>query len=118
MKNEVRCAFNTIIFMCITTGILLILISGIYYKFHINHSKITIGVVLTYYLSTFIGGFVYGKIKEKNKYLYGILIGIVYFTVLLLVSFVCKNDVKMSDSGVLYALLSCIFGGMTGGMFG
>ncbi len=118
MKNKLRTGLKTIIFMCVSTFVLLLLVSGIYYKFHIDNTKIMAGVVGIYFLSTFVGGFIYGKIKEKNKYLYGILIGIIYFAVLLTVSMLCRHGVKMNDSNVIYALLSCIFGGMLGGMLG
>lgn len=118
MKKELVTGIKTIIFMCISTLMLLLAVSLLYYKLHISDSKIAVGVVLVYFVTTFIGGFIYGKIKEKNKYLYGIIIGMVYFAVLFAVSMIFKGDGKIWEPAALYALLSCISGGMIGGMLG
>lgn len=104
--------------MCVSTLLLLLLMSFIYYKFHISDQKIAVGVIVVYFVSTFIGGFIYGKIKEKNKYLYGIIIGAAYFAVLLTVSLLFKEGSQAVSNESVYALLSCILGGMLGGMLG
>ena len=116
MQRMVSSTIKTVLAMCITTGILLVLVSFVYYKMHISESSIRIGIIAIYFISTFIGGFIFGKIKEKNKFLYGMMVGAVYFVVLFLVSAIFAKDFSGISSQTAYALLSCLLGGMNGGM--
>lgn len=102
--------------MSVTTGIFIILMSYLFYKMHISDSGITVGVIITYLLSTFIGGFIYGKIKEKRKFLYGMMIGLIYFGVLAICSGIISGAAGIFTKDGIIALLCCAGGGMLGGM--
>lgn len=102
--------------MFVSTMILMFLVSFVFYKMHISDKNITIGVILIYFITTFIGGFIFGKIKEKNKFLYGMMVGSLYFLTLFVISAVFAEDFSGISSQTVYAALSCILGGMIGGM--
>ena len=102
--------------MALTTLVLLLTVSYLYYRFRIDDKKITWGVLVIYFAASFVGGFVYGKIKEKNKFLYGIGVGLLYFAVLFLVSVVVRHNGIVLNGQAVYAVLGCMFGGMAGGM--
>lgn len=116
MKNTVISTVKTILFMFVSTMLLMFLVSFIFYKMHISDKNIMIGVVLIYFISTFIGGFIFGKIKEKNKFLYGMMVGAIYFLTLFVISAIFAKNFSGISAQTMYAALSCILGGMIGGM--
>lgn len=105
-----------LISMCLATIVSILLLSYIFFKMEISEDKIIIGTLIIYFISCFIGGFIYGKIKEKNKYIHGMSIGAIYFVVLLLISVAFSKDFSLISVKTLYSGLTCILGGMLGGM--
>ena len=71
----------------VVTGILLLILAGILYKFNLDEAKVTAGILIIYVLSAFAGGFVIGKITGTKKFFWGLLVGIFYAVLLVLVSF-------------------------------
>lgn len=66
-----------------------------------------------YVLAPAAGGFLLGKKKKEKRYLWGILIGVLYFAVFLLVSILVQNG---SVRDVIWTILPMGLGGMAGGM--
>lgn len=116
MKKKALCVVAMLISMCLATIILLLLLSFLFFKMEISDEKIVIGTLVIYFISCFVGGFIYGKIKEKNKYIHGLSIGAIYFLVLLLISVAFSKDFSLISIKTLYSGLTCILGGMLGGM--
>ncbi len=98
----------------LVTGILLLVIAFLLYKFNLSEQIVTAGIVSTYAISTFIGGFISGKLKKEKKYLWGFLIGLLYFVLLLMISLGMYRTVE--HQGLLTTALLCIGGGLLGGM--
>lgn len=98
------------------SGILLLLLTFLLYKFNLEEGKVAAGIVLIYIISTFIGGFAAGKLSGARKFLWGLLCGILYFALLLLVSFGIYRSFQGSGANVLTTFLLCAGGGMLGGM--
>lgn len=95
---------------------MLLLMTLLFYKLQINNGKMMIGVYITYVLSNFIGGFIFGKIAGRRKYLFGMLVGAVYFLILVLISLIALKGGNIFTTDFLLALLACVGGGMLGGM--
>ena len=53
----------------IVTGILLFVLTFLLYKFDWDEQKVTAGIIVIYVLSTFVGGFILGKLKRVKKFL-------------------------------------------------
>ena len=70
----------------VVTGILLIILALALYKFELNEGAVTAGVTAVYLISTFTGGLVVGKLAKVRRFLWGIVLGILYFALLLLVT--------------------------------
>lgn len=101
----------------IVTGMLLLLLTVLLYKWNLDESKVTIGIIVAYVLSTFVGGFVAGKLTRSRRFLWGLGIGITYFIVLFIVSFVLYRELQGNGINVVTTFLLCAGGGMLGGMF-
>ena len=69
--------------MYIITGLLLILLAALLGRVDMSDAAVSIGIIATYIVSCFAGGFLIGKKKKKKKYLWGLCVGAFYFAVLL-----------------------------------
>ena len=76
----------------------------------------TAGIIVIYVLSTFVGGFILGKLKRVKKFLWGLIMGVLYFVLLFLISFVVYRSFDGNGTNVMTTLLLCAGGGMLGGM--
>lgn len=68
----------------VVTGILLMILAMALYKFELTEEAVTAGITAVYLLSTFAGGLVAGKLAKIRRFLWGIVLGILYFAFLLL----------------------------------
>lgn len=100
----------------IVTGLLLLLIAGLLYKFRLDEGKIQIGIIATYILSCFVGGFLAGKMMKSRQFLWGVLLGLLYFLIMTLVSVAVNRELQGTSSGFITSFLLCMGGGMLGGM--
>ena len=96
----------------VVTGILLLIL----YKFNLDEAKVTAGILIIYVLSAFAGGFVIGKITGTKKFFWGLLVGIFYAVLLVLVSFGLYRSIQGSVSELVTTFLVCAGGGMVGVM--
>ena len=100
----------------IITGILLLLLSMILYKFHISESFVNIGIIAIYCLSTFFTGFLAGKSMQRRKFIWGLLLGGAYFLILCLISLGINSSISDLSGNFLTAFVLCVGSGMLGGM--
>ena len=80
----------------IVTGLLL-LTAGLLYRFELSEGKVRIMIIVTYILSCFAGGFLSGKMMKNKKFLWGILVGLLYFGIMLLVSLAVNRQLDQPD---------------------
>ena len=100
----------------VVTGILLIILALALYKFELNEGAVTAGVTAVYLISTFTGGLVVGKLAKVRRFLWGIVLGILYFALLLLVTVGIYRTFLGSSTEILVTFALCAGGGMAGGM--
>lgn len=107
---------KALIFSYIVTAVILLLLSFILYKVQIPSGVVSVGVILAYILSTFVGGFFIGKKVEARKFLWGIAIGAIYFLLVIIISIVMNKAAFGSAGSIVTVLGMCLLGGMLGGM--
>ena len=105
MLKSLLCAY-------VVTGIMLLILTLLLYKAGLSEENVNAGIILTYVISTFAGGFVTGV----KKFLWGLLAGILYFVLLLLISLGVYHSVQGELMNLLTTFLLCAGGGMLGGM--
>lgn len=100
----------------IVTAVLLLLTSFLMLKLDLPGAVISGVVNVIYILSTFIGGFFIGKRTEQKKFVWGLLVGIFYFVILMMVSLI-MNRVGSIHLGSLFTVFVInALSGMLGGM--
>ena len=83
----------------IVTGLLLLLTAGLLYRFELSE-----------------GGFLSGKMMKNKKFLWGILVGLLYFGIMLLVSLAVNRQLDQTAANFVTTMVLCLLGGMLGGM--
>lgn len=98
------------------TGISLLLLAFLLFQLHLDEGKITIGIIVIYILSCFLGGFFVGKKAGQQKFLWGMLLGLAYFLLLTAVSAITEPGLASGWKGLLTSFVMCMGAGMLGGM--
>lgn len=100
----------------IVTGILLLVLTFFMYKFELNEKIVSAAIVGIYVVSTLIGGVIIGKLTKSKRYLWGMVLGILYFVLLLLITLGVYRTLNGDSVRIVTSLILCAGGGMTGGM--
>ena len=100
----------------VVTGVLLLVLTLLLYKMGLTEENVNAGITLIYVISTFAGGFVMGKLTGSRKFLWGLLTGILYFLLLVLISMGLYHSLQSEISSLVTTFLLCAGGGMLGGM--
>ena len=109
MVKALLCAY-------VMTGVILLVLTLLLYKMGLSEENVNAGIILTYVISTFSGGFVIGKLMGKRKFLWGLLAGVAYFVLLLLISLGVYHSLQVAMMNLLTTFFLCAGGGMLGGM--
>lgn len=116
MTNNIIRVLKALIVSYVVTGLLLLVLTFILYKFKLNNTQIFVGVVIIYLVSNLLGGYIIGRITKEKKFVWGVIIGLTYFIVLSIVSFIATRSFYGSGVNAIIALISSTIGGMVGGM--
>ena len=100
----------------IVTGILLLVLTFFMYKFELNEKIVSAAIVGIYVVSTLIGGMIIGKLTKSKRYLWGMVLGIIYFVLLLLITLGVYRTLNGDSVSIVTSLILGAGGGMTGGM--
>lgn len=100
----------------VVTGILLLLLTFFLYQFELDEQKVTAGIVVIYVVSTFVGGFLLGKLTKVRRFAWGLMLGVAYFMLLFLISLGVYRGIDGELIQILTTFFLCVGGGMFGGM--
>ena len=100
----------------VITALLMLLSAFIMLKLQLSAEQSRLFVMVIYGVTTIVAGLIYGKIKGSKRLLNGALIGIVYFTVLLVVSLIINKGFTDSLQENIISLIICVAGGSIGGI--
>ncbi|PKM51862.1 MAG: TIGR04086 family membrane protein [Firmicutes bacterium HGW-Firmicutes-7] len=106
-----------ILFMYILTGLLLFLLAFFMYKMDLGKNQINLGIIIIMVVCTFVGGILAGKVVREKRFVYGAIIGLLYFLILVIISSFMKKDVKL-ESDAITMFFICVGSGSLGGMLG
>jgi len=105
-----------ILFSYIITALLLLIISFLMLKFDLSGTVLSAVINVTYIISTFMGGFFVGRKTEQKKFIWGLVVGVFYFIILMLVSLLMNRVSPLPIGSLLTVLVITSLGGMLGGM--
>ena len=100
----------------VVTALVLLVIAFFLYKMKLSEKIVSGGIILTYIVATFLGGYLSGKKMKTKKYLWGLGLGFAYYMIFIILSLVInRGDMEVSRT-ILTTLVLCMGGGMLGGM--
>lgn len=105
-----------LMFMYIVTGLGLILMAFLMEKFQLNGTFVEVGVTVIYVVSGIAGGLIAGKKMKRKKFLWGLLLGSLYFLILFAVSAALAGRLPKDLVHMGTTLGFCMAAGTLGGM--
>lgn len=115
-KSKLRVTLRNLIITYILTGILLVVLALALYKFRLKEGQIRLGVNAIYIIACLFGGVLMGKSVGHRRFFWGLLLGLLYFLVLLAVSFFLNKGLNGSMNQILTTMALCTASGTAGGM--
>lgn len=98
------------------TGMLLALLAFLVYRFGLSESITDIAIVAIYVIVTFIGAFVTGKTVKERKFIWGLLLGVLYILIISVVAIAIGQVFHVASTANMTTAALCIGGGLLGGM--
>lgn len=117
-KNIALVMAKALILSALVTCAAVALLALMSYLLHFSDGKINIGVVVIDILACLIGGIAAGKGMREKKYLWGLLLGALYFGIMFLISVALSGKAGGSATSYITTVLICLGSGMLGGMIG
>jgi putative membrane protein (TIGR04086 family) len=74
------------------------------------------GINFAYIISAFVGGFFVGKKIEQRKFLWGLVMGVFYFIIWMLISLAMNTATPLPLGSLFTVFVICGLSGMLGGM--
>lgn len=100
----------------ILTAGLLLLLAFILYRFGLSEKVVSVCIIAIYIVVTFLAGLLAGKKEGRKKFLWGLIMGVLYFGILVAVSLVVNRGVEDVAGNMLTVFFLCAGSGMLGGM--
>jgi putative membrane protein (TIGR04086 family) len=115
-KGTILRMLLTLALMYLATFLLLLLVSAIVYKMDLSADTAKICMTAVYAVSGFLGGFLMGKQMKNRRFLWGILTGLSYFGIFLLISLAVNGGTVTDAVNLLVVFVLCTASAMIGGM--
>lgn len=118
-RREARMAgwiLKSLLLAYVLTGILLLVLAMLLYKLDMDEKAVSAGIVAIYITATLIGGLAIGKMAGTKKYLWGLILGILYFALLILITIGVYRTLDGAAASLVTTFLLCAGGGTIGGM--
>ena len=100
----------------ILTAGLLLLLAFLLYRFGLSEKVVSISIIAIYIIVTFFAGMLVGKREGKRKFLWGLIMGALYFGILVVVSLVVNKGIEDVAGNMITVFFLCAGSGMLGGM--
>lgn len=107
---------RTLIVTYVISAVLLAALSFALFQFHLREPEVNAAVNAVYILSCLLGGLIAGKNMKSRRFLWGLLIGLLYFLFLFCMSMAQSGGMTAEPIRTLSVLAMCALSGMAGGM--
>lgn len=82
----------------------------------ISEEMVDVGILVIYIISCFVAGMIIGRKRKTRRFFWGMLIGVVYYSVLHLTSFLLVGASHSVMTDMVTTLMICCGGATLGGM--
>lgn len=117
MASRIFNVVKTIVISYALTCVILLALSFGVYKFDLSNWQITTGIIITYIVASFIGGFIIATREKNRRILWGMGVGLIYFLILAVASIAVNKGIAIDTMEAVRALLICAVSGAAGAFF-
>lgn len=110
--QTIKCLFISYLL----TIILLALLALCVYSWNLGSTFVNICIICIYIITCFLGGFILGKSTKSKRFIWGMLLGLAYMFILMIIAYAMNHNINLTSASNLTTLLLCVGGGMLGGM--
>lgn len=86
------------------------------FLFQVTEEVVNIGIIIIYVVSSLGAGFLAGKQIKTRKFLWGMLVGVLYYLILVVISMAGNQTLTVQNQELLTTFLMCVGSGTLGGM--
>lgn len=115
-NSKVKTLLQGLLFSYIITAVVLLIFSFLMLKMDLSSTVISGGINFIYIISALAGGFLVGRKTGQRKFIWGLIMGLCYFVVLLMVSLLLNGDSTLPLGNYLMVFFITGLSGMVGGM--
>lgn len=115
-NGKMKVLLRSLLLSYILTGILLLAVSFALYQFRLKESQVIVAVNAIYIITCLIGGFVAGKGIRQRRFFWGLTLGLIYFALLFIVSYLMNRGLNSNMNQLLITMGICAASGTVGGM--
>lgn len=116
IQNKILESIRCLLLSYLLTIVLLLLLAFLVFQCNLSSSIVNVIIVCIYIVTCFLGGFRLGKKVEERRFLWGLILGLCYIALLILVSAMANHGIQLFSTSNITAILLCLGGGMLGGM--
>lgn len=98
------------------TGGALLLLALLLYRFQLSEQLVNIGIIVIYAAACILAGLLAGKCMRDRRFLWGLLLGVLYFVILALLTLIVNHGFQDMGNHFFTTLMICSGSGMLGGM--
>jgi putative membrane protein (TIGR04086 family) len=91
----------------------MLLLAFLMLKTGLEVTMVSLLMLVGYIMAPAVGGFVLGKKRKVNRFLWGLCVGAIYFVVYAMIA-ICTKDVSFGE--IIWVAIPVCLGGMAGGM--
>lgn len=114
-NNKIFSLVFSVLAAYLVTVFFLLILAFFMLKAGVSGTVVNVGIILTYVLSNFVGGFFMGKRADSKKYLWGLAAAGVYFLIYLVLAVTFGSQESFLSSYISSAAWM-LLGGVLGGM--
>ena len=115
MEKGVFIAKCLLVTYILTAG-LLMLLALLVYRFGISEEVVSAAIIGIYVGATFLAGVMSGRKLKSRRYLWGLLVGSLYFLILVVLSLLVDHSIQDVAGNFFTVFVICAGSGMLGGM--
>lgn len=116
MKKIATTILKETLIQMIISVILVALAAFVVLRISPSETVIKIIILIIYAISSFVGGFILGKVMNKRKFLWGALAGGIYFSIILIAALLIKGSPNAGTIGIMSGIITSLAAGTIGGM--
>ena len=105
-----------LIFSYALTGLLLVLLAFLVFKFQLGEQAADISIIAIYVAVTFFGALITGKKVKEQKFFWGFLLGAMYILIISVIAIIIGYTFDVVSTANFTTVALCIGGGLLGGM--